>query len=131
MGFRPSKADHDLWLRKCNDHYEYIATWVDDLLVASRNPNAIMEELKQDYILKGIGIPEYYLGGNFDVLDEQWQKEGIRYALSAQTYVKNVIEKFETLFGQSFAQYKVPMASDYHPESDNSPLCDTEMASRY
>ena len=131
MGFRPSKADHDLWLRLNGDHYEYIATWVDDLLVASRNPNAIMDELRQDYILKGVGIPEYYLGGNVDILGEQWEKEGIKYALSAQTYVKNVVEKFETLFGQSFAQYKVPMASDYHPELDDSPLCDAEMASRY
>ena len=35
MGFRPSKADHDLWLRPKDDHYEYIATYVDDILAFS------------------------------------------------------------------------------------------------
>ena len=26
LGFVPSKADYDLWMRKMGDHYEYIAT---------------------------------------------------------------------------------------------------------
>ena len=36
MGFVPSKADYDLWMRRNRDHYEYIVTWVDDL-VFSKN----------------------------------------------------------------------------------------------
>jgi hypothetical protein len=64
MGFRPSLADSDFWIKDCGDHYEYIATYVDDLLVFSRNPMAIINEIKADYVLKGIGEPEYYLGGN-------------------------------------------------------------------
>ena len=36
MKFTPSRADHDLWMRKRGDHYEYIATYVDDLLVFSK-----------------------------------------------------------------------------------------------
>ena len=31
MGFKPSKADFDLWLRPNQDHYEYISTYVDDI----------------------------------------------------------------------------------------------------
>ena len=30
MGFKPSKADADIWMRKQGDHYEYIAVYVDD-----------------------------------------------------------------------------------------------------
>ena len=29
MGFTPTKADHDLWLKDCGTHYEYLCTWVD------------------------------------------------------------------------------------------------------
>ena len=42
LGFVLSKADYNLWTRKVNDHYEYIATWVDDLLVFSKNPMEII-----------------------------------------------------------------------------------------
>ena len=64
LGFTPSKADPDLWCKPNGDHYEYIATYIDDLLVASKDPEAILNELQKDYILKGVGIPEYYLGGD-------------------------------------------------------------------
>ena len=33
LGFKPSKADPDLYIREKNDHYELIATYVDDLLI--------------------------------------------------------------------------------------------------
>ena len=35
IGFVPSKADGDLWMRNKGDHYEYIAVFVDYLLIFS------------------------------------------------------------------------------------------------
>lgn len=35
MGFKASKAELDIWMRKAGDHYEYIAQYVDDLAIAS------------------------------------------------------------------------------------------------
>ena len=70
MGFKPPKADADLWYKDMGTHYEYIGTYVDDLLIASKNPHKIIEKLKQQYVLKGVGIPEYYLGG--DVIVGFW-----------------------------------------------------------
>ena len=32
MGFTPSKAESDIWMRDAGDHYEYIAVYVDDLI---------------------------------------------------------------------------------------------------
>ena len=55
MNFKPCASDSDFWMRDAGDHYEYIATYVDDLLVFSRKPLEIIEEVKKDYILKGIG----------------------------------------------------------------------------
>jgi Reverse transcriptase (RNA-dependent DNA polymerase) len=57
MGFAPTKADADIWMQECNDPYEYIAVYVDDLFIAARDPNEMIEALseKHKFKLKGIG----------------------------------------------------------------------------
>ena len=61
MGFRPCKADFDFWYRPKDDHYEYLATYVDDILAFSKDPMAIINDIQSSYMMKGIGVPEYYL----------------------------------------------------------------------
>ena len=46
------------------DHYEYIARYVDDIIVFSKDPMLVIQELKRTYIMKGVDKPQYYLGGN-------------------------------------------------------------------
>ena len=38
MGFSPSKAEPDIWMQCVDDHYEYIAVYVDDLAITSKDP---------------------------------------------------------------------------------------------
>ena len=60
LGFKPSKADSDLWIREMDDHYEMIATFVDDILCWSRNPikeKMEVDTLKEHYMLKGVWNP--------------------------------------------------------------------------
>ena len=97
LGFIPSKAEPNLWFRDMKDHYEYIATYVDDLMIASKDPQKIIDYLEKEYTLKGVGEPQYYLGGDVNILGEAWQKQGIRYALGSETYLKNVIPKLENM----------------------------------
>ena len=92
---------------------------------------SVMEDLKKVYTMKGVGIPEYYLGGDVTQLDEHWNKEDISLAFSAQTYIKNVIPKFETLFNHTLKPVRTPMAEDFHPEVDDSPLCSREDAAKF
>ena len=35
MGFRPSRTDFDLWIRPQEDHYEDLATYIDNILAFS------------------------------------------------------------------------------------------------
>jgi len=35
MGFSPSKADSEVWMRDCGTHYEYVAKYIDDIIVVS------------------------------------------------------------------------------------------------
>ena len=49
-------------MKDLGSHYEYLFCYVDDLLIASKNPKAIMDELRKAYAFKDIGLPDYYLG---------------------------------------------------------------------
>ena len=42
MGFKPSKADPDIWMKSSKDgsHYEYIAVYVDDLAICMKDPKS-------------------------------------------------------------------------------------------
>jgi hypothetical protein len=104
-------------------HYEYLAAYLDDILIWSKDPMAVIKALKKTYMLKSVGIPEYYLGGNVEFLGESWNNQGLGSAISAKTYIQNVIPKFEGLFGKDFKPIKTPMSEGYgyHPEVDDSP----------
>jgi Reverse transcriptase (RNA-dependent DNA polymerase) len=132
MGFRPSKADPDLWYRKMGDHYEYIARFVDDVIAFSKDPMAIMKELEKNYIMKGVGKPQYYLGGDVVELQEPWCKEGIFTAFSAETYIKNCLPKLSDMCGlPKFKKQNVPFSEEYHPELDTSELLSPPEISKY
>jgi hypothetical protein len=48
----------------------------------------LIQEFQKTNSLKGIGTPEYYLGGNFlKVEDPGLLEKGIKTALSAKTYI--------------------------------------------
>ena len=131
MGYRPSLTDADLWMIDKGTHYDYIATYVDDLLIWSRDPMAIIEKLKKSFILKGVGAPEYYLGGDVDQLDEHWTVDAVGLALSAKTYIKNLIPKFEKLLAKTFKSVSTPMAENLHPELDKTPFLTLERTAIY
>ena len=134
MGFKPTKADHDLWIKNCGSHYEYLCTWVDDIVVASKNAMAILNEFqtKAQYTLKGVGKPSYYLGGNFGRLATNiLPGKTSTCFLSARTYIENVCEKIEETFQVKLRSYHAPMSPDYHPEVDETPLLSPEDGSRY
>ena len=155
IGFIPSQADYDLWMRKSRNHYEYIATWVNDLLVFSKKPMDIIEIIRDTYDLKGVGAPEYYLGSDYltapNEKDDQqlkgiatvdnedrdnhisslWLKEGIKTAFLVKTYIKNTITRLETMIGKEFSQFDTHMSETLHPEIDDSPLLNTTRHSHY
>jgi hypothetical protein len=132
MGYVSSKANADFWMKKHKDgHYEYIANYVDDVISFSKDPMSVIDKLKKDYMLKGVGEPKYYLGGNVDPLDTTWKDDHVSLALSDCTYVKNVAERFETVFGTELRQQKTPMSEHYHPECDDTPLLDNRGAAIY
>jgi hypothetical protein len=70
LGFKKTKHDPDLWMVDKISHYEYLTTYVDDILIWSKDPMVVINSLEKTYKLKSVGIPEYYLGGNLEFLGE-------------------------------------------------------------
>jgi hypothetical protein len=66
-----------------------------------------------------------------EFLGEASNNQGLGLALSAKTYIQNVIPKFEGLFGKEFKPIKTPMSEGYHPEVDDSPLCTEYDSAKY
>jgi hypothetical protein len=134
MGCKPSRTDLDLWYRKKDGYYEYIATYVDDLLAFSKEPMKLIQTVKEDYILKGVDrIPEYYLGGNVEeVSDPKLLEKGIPTILAAKTYIHKILSKLENMFdGGPFKKCSTPMMESYHPELGDSPMLDEVNHSKY
>jgi hypothetical protein len=72
---------------KKSSHYEYLVTYVDDILIWSKDPMAVITALEKTYMLKSVGIPEYDLGGNVEFLGEAWKNQGLGLAISARTCI--------------------------------------------
>lgn len=97
MGFTPSKRDSDMWIRDRGDHYKLIFTYLDDLLVWSRNEAEIINEIKEDFQLKDVGPPDYYLGGNVDYLTEHWTKENIGISFLTNPTLRTLSPSLKTV----------------------------------
>ena len=120
LGFMPCKADPDVWLRDAGDKYEYVTTWVDDLLVAMKNPKEFMDALQSDpysYKLKGVEEPKYHLGGDF------FRDSDSTLCYGAQTYIKRMVQEYIHLFGEAPTPYLSPLVKGDHPELDISDSC--------
>ena len=131
MGFEPSKADFDLWIKDCETHYEYICVYVDDIIAASLNADALLEEfrVRAHYKLKGVGQPAYYLGGNYGRVKVA---DGMETCyLSASTYIENICTKIEKVMKVTLKNYQMPMDPEYRPEVDSSTILSENLIAKY
>ena len=122
LGFEPCKAGVSIWMRlNANGIYDFIAIYVDNLLVAAQDPVSIIASIRVILNLKGEGIPDYYLGGNIEHEKCNFTDSGETLSIRATTFIHGLAEKVESLMGK-FRHYSTPMDSAYHPEIDNSSL---------
>ena len=47
----PYKGINDIWMRQVDDHYEYIALYVDNLAIASKDTDSVTMKLVDKYFL--------------------------------------------------------------------------------
>ena len=119
MGFTPSIAEPDIWLRPSKHSYEYIAVYVDDLAFAMEDPQKFVDELmtKHKFNLKGTGPIRFHLGMDF-VRDDDGT-----LCLAPLKYIEKMMATYEQLFGEAPKQkYSSPLEKGDHPELDTTEL---------
>ena len=128
MGFSPSPADPDVWMRDAGDVYKYLVVYVDDLVAVMKDPKAFFDELQRSplhYTLKGLTEPRYHLGTNYFN-----DKDGT-LCFGAQTYVKRLLTNFESLYGELPHIEKSPLAKNDHPELDTTEFCTPDEIAKF
>ena len=128
MGFFPSKAEDDIWMRRKGDHYEYIARYVDDLAIVSKDPAAIIKCLEEvhNFKLKGSGKLDYHLGCNFFRDDD-----GV-LCMGPKKYIERMIDNYVRMFGCKPKQnVSSPLEKGDHPELDCTAELDDDGIKKY
>jgi hypothetical protein len=111
MGFMPSKADPDIWMKDNGYCYEYVACYVNDLIAIMADPKAFFIELeKKGFGLKGVtDTPEIFLGGSLGRDPDRMLHWG------AKCYIACSMETYEQIVGSKPMTRTVPMVQ---PELD-------------
>ena len=127
MGFEISKADPDVWMRRNDDVWEYIAVYVDDLAIAAKDPKKICDTLitKYKYKLKGVGPLSYHLGCDF------FRDNDNVLCFGPKRYTKKMLQAYETIHNEKPKKYSSPIEKNDHPELDESELLSIDGQKQY
>ena len=116
-------------MRRVDDHYEYIAVYVDDLAIASKGPAGIIQALTDvhKFKLKGTGPITFHLGCDF-FRDE----DGI-LCFAPRKYIDKMVALYERMFGYKPKTSKItsPLVKGDHPEIDDSPFLGDKEIQQY
>jgi len=145
-GFKNSKADPDVWMRKAHKpngftYWEYVLCYVNDILAISHVPQANLDVIALHVTLKpgSIEEPKNYLGANISrrtILDGDGQTRMKQaWTMSAQEYIKRAVEEVERelKLDNQFLPKKIetPLSSGYRPELDFTPELSAERTNYY
>jgi hypothetical protein len=77
------------------DTYEYIAFYVDDLLIAAKDPLGITKCLEETplFKLKVTGLLKYHLGCNY------FRDDACTLCFGPRKYIEKMMDQYEKLFG--------------------------------
>ena len=73
--------------------YDYIATHVDDLIIASKDPLKYLSQIEQEFALRNIeDSPKFYLGSDVS-------KKGKLFHISNKTYIEEMLRSYQDQHG--------------------------------
>ena len=140
VGFRPSIADADVWMRmnvKCDgeEYYEFILVYVDDLMAISHEAKECLGSLKQFIKFKKDRIeePSMYLGAT---LEKKYINGHKCWTISSKDYIKNVLKHIEKIIFEErkmkfYTRALTPMQQGFIPELDASGELDANNITLY
>jgi hypothetical protein len=140
MGYRPSYADPDVWLRPAvkpdgTEYYEYILCYVDDVLCISHDPKKSMKRIQEDFKLKDdkIAEPDVYLGATLSKMKLESGKQC--WTMSPEQYVKAAVTNVEEDLAKNGKRLPskcvTPFSSNYAPWLEDTPELKADGVQRF
>ena len=131
LGFKRSLADDSIFLRQspCGTVYEYVATYVDDLCIIAKNPELLLEQLKDkpyEFELKGSGPVNFHLGCGFE------RDSDGTLCMNPAKHIEKMVAAYERMFGERpEKRIRSPLEKGDHPELDTSEFLDENGIKNY
>jgi hypothetical protein len=128
IGFAPCKMEPDIWMRRNDDIYEYVAVYVDDLAFAMKDPDELVQLLvgKHKFKLKGTGSIAFHLGCDF------FRDDDDVLCMAPRKYIDKMIDGYERMFGEKpKMNVYSPLEKGDHPEVDTSELLEPKQIQMY
>ena len=123
LGFIPSKAEPEIFMRKNGNPWECVATSIDDLCLVMREPEQFLETLMSepcDFKPKGSGPLLFHLGCGFRRdEDEHLVMDPIKHI---EKMMVGCVQPFNTMPSRNGCVS--PVDRDCHPEVDTSEFLD-------
>ena len=140
LGFKPTRADPDVYLRpntKPNGdrYYEMLLVYVDDVLIISHDTKPIIEQLSAQFRLKEDSLrpPNRYLGAGIKIFTDSQGREC--WALSSDDYVRVSVESVERELAEQGRKLRGkanrPYDQKYRPEMDVTEELNEDGISKY
>jgi len=143
-GYQSCKADPDVWMKaevkpSSEKYWAYVLCYIDNLLVISHDPRAVMNYLSEKYTLKqgSVKEPDMYLGNevkkwNISDCDNPekpcWAMSSDLYIKRAVSEVKNELDKLDQHLSTCT---HTPMSAGYRPEVDGTGLLGPNQANYF
>lgn len=130
LGFTPSLAEPQIFMRKNEGLYEYVATYVDDLCLIMRDPESLIRQLEEspsNLKFKGSGPVKYHLGCGFE------RGADGTLEMNPVKFINKMAVGYEQMFNEPMTGRKIqsPLSPNDHPELDNSSLLDEDDIQKY
>ena len=129
LGFFPSKAEPEIFMRENDGLYEYVATYVDNLCLVMKEPEAFLTLLQSkpyNFKLKGSGPMSFHLGCGFERDSHGTLK------MNPRKYIEKMNQGYEQMFGcKPPTTPQSPLVENDHPELDVSEFLDDEGIQQY
>lgn len=129
LGFQPSKAEPEIFIRANEDTYEYVATYVDDLCLVLKDPEGFLLQLQSEpynFKLKGSGPMSFHLGCGFE------RDPDNILTMNPSKYIDKMVQAYELLYNcKPSTKHQSPLESNDHPELDTSEFLEEEGIQQY
>jgi hypothetical protein len=139
LGYKPCKADRDLWYKAetrpddGTEYYAYILLYVDDCLCVHHDPTKALKELDKYFMMKpdSIGDPDIYLGAKLRPVT--LHNGVVAWGKSPSKYVQEACKDTELYLQKNYNGRKLkkkvssPWPNGYESETDASPELSAEL----